>query len=242
MNKMAKNKIDIDAVFFDLDDTLYDYMPCHKSALSACFDMFSRRYRNISKRSFIENFDIARNEIKKELKGTASSHNRILYFQRMIERMFNTFDSRIIISLYKTYWDTFFKNMKLRKDAVPTLKELKRRGKKIAIVTDMTTYIQIIKIKKLGLDRFIDYVVTSEEVGNDKPNPEMFLLAANRVKVSPERILMVGDNPENDVEGANIVGIHTALIVKRKLIRYKKGSWKPNFEIKNIRDILEIIR
>ena len=177
----------------------------------------------------------------KELAGTASSHNRVLYFQRLIEKTNNTVDPELILILYKTYWNTFLKNMKLKKGALEMLKELKKRDIKTAIVSDLTTHIQLRKMKQLKISRYFDYLVTSEEAGSEKPHSIMFLLALNKLNLLPREAIMVGDNSVTDIEGANAVGLDTVLIKKKFLTRTKGDYRKPDYKIKHLKEVLKII-
>src|SRR3989344_1789917 len=136
------------AILFDLDNTLYEYEPIHQEALKKTYDVLKKEIK-ISFNEFLKLFKLSKSEIQRELAGTASSHNRVLYFQRLIEKTHNTIESEIVLKLYDAYWNNFLANMKLRKGALETLKELKKMGYKTAIVSDLTTQIQLRKMNLL---------------------------------------------------------------------------------------------
>ena len=227
------------AVLLDLDDTLYDYEPCHKKGLKAVYEKLKKEL-NISYKKFNELFKISKKEIHRELEGTASSHNRVLYFQRLLEKTHKTIESEKTLDLYDAYWNNFLKEMKLKKGVLKTLKELKKKEYKIALVTDLTTHIQLRKLRHLKINKYIDFLITSEEAGREKPHPSMFLLGLNKVKHLPEDAIMVGDNAKKDIEGANSIGITSVLIGKR--IDAKEESLrKPDFYIKEIPEVLKVL-
>jgi len=228
------------AVLFDLDNTLYDYDTPHKKALKNVHSVLSKEIKITFKR-FIELYEISKKEIHRELSGTASSHNRVLYFQRVIEKTHNTVNPRVILKLYSAYWSMLLKKMKLRKGVLGALKEIRKRGIKIALVTDLTTHIQLRKIERLGITDYVDFLVTSEEAGSEKPHAIMFLLALNKLDILPKDAIFVGDNIINDIEGARSVGIDTVLIKKGKLSKRLNRSIKPKFEICEIPELLNII-
>jgi len=229
------------AVLFDLDNTLYDYYVPHEKALNATFSEL-RKVIKISKTRFRYLYKISKAEVQRELSGTASSHNRVLYFQRLIEKTHNTVKPNIILKLYEIYWGTFLKNMKPFKESLKTLNEIKKRGIGIGVVSDMTTRIQLKKLKRLGISKYVDYLITSEESGSEKPHSIMFLLALNKLKVSPEEAIMVGDNTIADIEGANSIGLHSVLIKHGVLAkRHKEDYRKPDMAIKNISEVLNIL-
>lgn len=230
------------AVLFDLDNTLYDFDTPHKKALREVHKIL-KKHINISFDKFLKLYNISKTEIKRELSGIASSHNRVLYFQRLIEKTHNTIEAGLVLKLYKTYWDTLLKKMKLNKGVLNTLKELKRKRIKTAIVSDLTTHIQLRKLEKLGINKYIDILVTSEEAGSEKPHSIMFLLTLNKLNLKPDEAIMVGDNTIADIEGANSVGLDTVLIKKGKLSkRYKEDYQKPDYTIKEINELLKIIK
>lgn len=231
------------AVLFDLDDTLYDYEPVHKIALSKVYSVFNKKVMKISKEKFTRLFNLSKTEIHQELSGTASSHNRVLYFQRLVEKTHNTVDPEIILKLYYAYWGTFLNNMKLRKGVLDTLKKLKKQDLKVVLVSDLTTNIQLKKIGKLRITKYIDYLVTSEEAGSEKPHLIMFLLALKKLNMLPNEVLFVGDSQNKDVSGANAAGMDTAWITKKKgkLKKDKDDYSLPDFYIKSIPEILNVL-
>ncbi len=66
--------------------------------------------------------------------------------------------------------------------------------------------------RKLGLEPYLDFVVSSEEVGANKPAPAIFLAAVEKAGVKASEAVHVGDQYELDVVGARGVGINPVLI------------------------------
>ncbi|WP_428964662.1 HAD family hydrolase [Micromonospora fluostatini] len=62
-------------------------------------------------------------------------------------------------------------------------------------------------IRRTGVDRYVADWVISEEAGVSKPNPRIFALAAQRVRMPLRRAWVVGDSPEADIGGAAAVGL-----------------------------------
>jgi beta-phosphoglucomutase len=59
----------------------------------------------------------------------------------------------------------------------------------------------------LGITRYIDTIVCADDVRRGKPDPQVFLLAAERVRVAPERCIVIEDAPAG-LEGARRAGMH----------------------------------
>ena len=194
------------AVIFDTDNTLYPYMPAHKEATRAVEEKVEKLLC-IDKVTFRLAFIEAREEIKLRLGNVASSHSRLLYMQRTIEKL--NFGTRILITLdlEQTYWRTFLSNCKLFPGVLEFIHLLKSKGIVTANITDLTAQIQFRKLIYFGLDEFFDYVVTSEEAGADKPDKRPFEVALKKLQLNPESIWMIGDSPSNDMIGAHNAGM-----------------------------------
>ncbi|MDY6484286.1 HAD family hydrolase [Acinetobacter faecalis] len=190
-----------DAILFDTDNTLYSYDPAHIAAQSAVREKVIKNL-SISSEDFDKTFNQARAEVKSRLKETASSHSRLLYFQRMLELM--GLGSQVLLALdfEQTYWRTFLSNAILFDGVKELLDDIRLLSIPTAIVTDLTSQIQFRKVVYFGLDHYFDYIVTSEEAGFDKPHPAPFQIALDKMRPKGDCIWMVGDNPVNDIQGA----------------------------------------
>lgn len=189
-------------ILLDLDNTLYEYAPCHAAGMEAA-QAVAQETLNIAKGDFERHFDEARSEIKARLGTQASSHNRVLYFQRMLERAGFACEVRTALQLEKAYWVAYLDRMKLFEHVLDFLDDLRIAEIPAMIVTDLTAAIQYRKVLLLGIDGVIDGIITSEGSGCDKPAPISFQLATERVSgASKGTIWMIGDNPEADLGGA----------------------------------------
>jgi len=96
-------------------------------------------------------------------------------------------------------------------DVLPTLKTLKQQSVILGLITNLTKNVNSI-CRELGLEPYLDFVVTPQEVGADKPKPPIFLAALDRAKVVASQAVHVGDQYNIDVVGARGVGITPILI------------------------------
>jgi putative hydrolase of the HAD superfamily len=64
----------------------------------------------------------------------------------------------------------------------------------------------------LGLDMYVDFVVTSEEVGLDKPHSAMFSTALTKLNLKNEEVIMIGDDLTKDIDGARKQNIKAYLV------------------------------
>ena len=96
-------------------------------------------------------------------------------------------------------------------DTLPTLKELKNRGLILGLVSNVAQDMES-TYTELGLQPYLDFKVTSAEVGCDKPRPEIFMAALKKAQVKPEESIYIGDQYHLDIVGAQGVGIKAVLI------------------------------
>ncbi len=121
--------------------------------------------------------------------------------------------SRELILQIMKKWEHVFKGISfaLFDDVLVTMKRLKERKLILGLLTNATK--DLISIyRKLGLEPYLDFVVTSEEAGADKPNPPIFQAALQRADVDAPEAVHVGDQYQLDVVGARGVGINPILI------------------------------
>lgn len=105
------------------------------------------------------------------------------------------------------------RNHRLHDDAVATLKELKTRGYKNYILSNNFPELPQI-VREMGLNEYFEGCVVSALVGFDKPRKEIFDYA-RKLAGSPQKCIMVGDNPMDDIKGAKQAGFDTILVNDR---------------------------
>ncbi|MBQ7454300.1 MAG: HAD-IA family hydrolase [Selenomonadaceae bacterium] len=192
-------------VIFDIDGTLYDYQSNDVQAMkNLC--AFVEKNLGVDEKTFRETYTQAQKIIRGRLKDTAAQHSRILLIQTALELLGkNPFD--YVLQMYDVYWNCFLENMQPYDGAADFLRGLKNFGVKVSVCTDMTAQIQYRKLIRLGLDKFIDFMVTSEETGFEKPAPIMFNMALQKMNVRADEAAYFGDTLDRDIQGAASVGI-----------------------------------
>ena len=96
-------------------------------------------------------------------------------------------------------------------DVLPTVKTLKQRDLILGLISNLI-------IGTVGLESYLDFVVTAKEIGVDKPAPPIFLAALERGGVNASEAVYVGDQYQTDVLGARGVGITPILIDRYDLL------------------------
>ena len=117
-------------------------------------------------------------------------------------------------------------NVKLFDDVLPALKQL-RTNYKVGLITNTQSFALEYFHRNNFFDNF-DYACFSFEAGLLKPDSKIFLLALEKLGIEANEAVMVGDNIESDVLGAEAVGMKGVLIKRsnrEKLSWKEKGTW-----------------
>ena len=221
-------------ILLDIDNTLYDYEITHKIAKNKVLEFCINEF-NLEK-NIIENaYELGRKRVHIELSETAASHNRLLYFQKMCE-ILNINPLDYAFKIYNIYWDTFLENIIPFNGIYDFFDRCKN---KICLVTDLTAHIQYRKIEKLKLNKYINKIVTSEEVGREKPHPYMFVSALEKLNLQKHEVCMIGDSFKKDIFGASTLGIDVIWFNhEEKQEKYNSQNIK---EVTTFKEILELI-
>jgi putative hydrolase of the HAD superfamily len=122
-------------------------------------------------------------------------------------------DKELVHELNETRMKAFAENgVHLWEDSLPTLRELRARGLRTAIVSNCDHSTRPI-VGELGLEREADAVVLSFEVGVAKPDPGIYQAALDALAARPEEAVFVDDQAAY-CEGAEAIGIRSFLILR----------------------------
>ncbi|MET8467115.1 HAD family hydrolase [Micromonospora zamorensis] len=97
------------------------------------------------------------------------------------------------------------------------------------VVCNGTVRVEDAKIRRTGLDQYVADWVISEEAGVSKPNPRIFALAAQRVRMPLRGAWVVGDSPEADIGGAAAVGLPSVWL--RRGRTWTDGRFAPSHTV-----------
>lgn len=106
-------------------------------------------------------------------------------------------------------------------DTLPVLKALRGRGLRTVLLSNIGWDVRPV-LQAAGAADYLDDVVLSYEVGMIKPDPAIFALVLNRLGVSADRALMVGDSELADVGGVAL-GIRTLVLPRSRAAKRGLG-------------------
>jgi FMN phosphatase YigB (HAD superfamily) len=100
---------------------------------------------------------------------------------------------------------------RLYDDAVPAINRLQTLGVRMAVISNWDVSLHK-TLRMFGLDGYFEFALASLEEGVGKPDPELFEIALKKLELVPGEVLHVGDDPVDDLRGAQGVGMRAALI------------------------------
>ena len=137
----------------------------------------------------------------------------VAFTERIIRGMGGDADSAYECAVEMTRAWEHAEHFELFDDALPVLGELRAQGLKLGLVSNTGR----------NLDEFVshhrlevDAALGSGAFGRTKPHPTIFRAVLERLEVEPSGAAMVGDSPEDDVEGARAAGIERAFLLDRE--------------------------
>jgi len=224
----------IKAVFFDVDDTLYDSTLQAEVARRNAIKAMIEAGLNLDE-------ERAMKSLQRIVKKFGSNYQR--HFNELLKESKQGDGIRIIAAGMVAYHNTKMAHLVPFSDTVPSLLSLRDSGYKLGAITNGLAVKQWEKLIRLGIQHFFDVVIISEEVGRNKPDREMFELAAKRIGCKPKESAMVGDRIDRDISGANKAGMLTVQILKGKHQENipKKPEEEPDYVISELRDVLEVL-
>lgn len=200
----------IKAVLFDLDGTLLNRDESLKGFINYQYERLKRFVGNVPKNQYIARFI--------ELDGRGYVWKDKVYQQLTRELNISkiTWDE-----LLQDYIDNFKFNCVPFDNLIQMLEELKRSNVSLGMITNGYGQFQMNNVKALGIEQYFDVILVSEWEGIKKPDPEIFQRALEKINVSPEQSIFVGDHPENDVKASQNIGM--------------KGIWKKDLQWKDVK-------
>ena len=194
-------KLKPEALLFDMDGVLIDSLDSWWKALNNAMKM--NNHPGITRNEFIEKF--WGHDLRQNLE-TSGLNPEILYFCNAI---------------YGNYIDA----VKIYDDTYSTLQQLQQYKKAIITNTPKDCTKQI--MKQFALQQYFSTIVTSDDVEQGKPSPDIVFKACEQLKVNPKDVILIGDT-ESDVKagkaaGCTVIGLNIAAD-----ITIKKLSELPN--------------
>ena len=229
-------------LFFDLDNTLYDF---DANAYLAMKETFTR-LDIISRLPSFDEYFMVYSRINDALWAAYREKKvskDVLRGKRHRDSLAE-FDIQPVVSPTEID-DLYLKIMTTQTELFPNTKEvlteLKKRGYQIHIITNGFKEVQYDKLINTGLRTFISDVYISEEIKSPKPSKEIFEYAIKSSNARKKESLMIGDSWESDIIGAKKFGIDQVYLkLKDEQIDFD-GYGTPTYTITELKELLIIL-
>lgn len=229
------------AVFFDVDDTLYDHLIPFRQALQhvLCTDQnFPYEHAYHRMRYFSDTLSAQA--------GGTPTHGQVLEEMRTSRFILSLAEFGISLTIdqaqliQSAYLDNQF-TIELFDGALALMNELMRRGIVVGLITNGPPAHQLQKIHALGLDSIIpsDRIFVSGAVGITKPDRKLFDYVTDRHGLTPSACYYIGDSWRNDVVGAISAGWQMLWFNHRGV--QPESQHQPHYVVTSYRDIASVL-
>ena len=227
---------DIRAVVFDLDNTLLKSKIGARRGLLVAAKLISNELEGKGYSYGYTALFRKLQSIDREMLGWKQRYNRDHWWKTLIKQLgLKRLNPAWIHKTTQGYWEAYAENSPPFRDAEPTLRKLKSLGFKLGMVSDSdgTPGMKMKRIRRTRFHKIFEaIVVAGEDTPRVKPGHEAFRLIAQRLRVTPEKSVYVGDNPRTDIAGAKAVGMTTVIVNRRG----NRGG-NPSYRIGALREL-----
>ncbi|OJJ66265.1 hypothetical protein ASPBRDRAFT_189058 [Aspergillus brasiliensis CBS 101740] len=199
---------------FDLDDTLHEFRKASAHASQTVFAAIRANHPETN--DTVEDFEATYRDILRTstanafTDGKSSEDYRSERFRRLLESHGHEASPVELEQLLAVYKSSLRAALTLKAGALRLLRKLRSHGKRILIVTEGPQDAQEWTVSELGLQPFIDILVTTNQVGVSKVEG-LFSAVLERHNIPPTDMVYVGDSEQRDIAPARAAGIDTVL-------------------------------
>jgi len=225
-------------IFFDLDNTLWDFKTNSLHALQTTFDNCKLKAAGVSFSDFSNVYTRHNNQLWEAYRNKQVRKKELTNLRFQL-----TFDELGIVGVDANQMNDLYlsempKQNKLFEGAIELLDYLKVKNYRLSIITNGFKEVQHKKMLNSGLQPYFDKVFISEEVKAPKPDPLIFEYAIKSTNAKKATSLMIGDDYDVDIKGALDFGIDAVFFCPTA---YKRTSYeKENLSIKVVNRLNQI--
>lgn len=225
-------------LFFDLDHTLWDYTSNSGEALVEMFSQLGLHEVFITSDNLVSSFSRYNQWVWNEYKNDRMTKNvlRTRRFELALED-YGVSDPVFASKLNDVFLSIMPYKTALIDGAWELMEYLESKNYAMYIVTNGFTNVQIEKLASSGLNKFITKMFSSEQIGYNKPKPQIFEWALKSANARKAESLMIGDELVADVSGARKFGIDQVYFNPFSI----PHSEEVTYEIRSLLELKEIL-
>ena len=220
-------------IFFDLDDTIFDFHIAEKTALIKTLNFLGvepkeetlARYSelNLMQWKLLEKGEITRTQVK------------VRRYQLLFDELGVDCSAAEAAAFYE-------KQLSIGHWFIEGAEELLQKTHNrynLYIVSNGTAVVQHGRIKNSGIKKYFKDIFISQEIGFNKPSPEFFEGCFAKIEdFNKEETIIVGDSLSSDIQGGKNAGLKTVWFNPKK---EKSDTIKPDYEIERLSDLMVLL-
>ena len=218
-------------VSFDLDETLWEFMPMMDGALAVAVDELRQREPSVGPIEVAELHRV-RAEVAEQMEGTYEELRRESFRRVLAEH--GAHNPELSSWLVERWMEARVRTVRLLDDVEPAMDALTARGYLLGAITNGN-----FPLHRLPLAGRLAFIVHAEHVGEEKPAAAPFARAAELVGIGRERWVHVGDSVESDVLGAQRFGLRAVWLNRRGLDLPEDVH--PDAELRSLEDLPDTV-
>lgn len=225
-------------IFIDLDDTIYDFAAASRESFREAYDLLGYKQYFRSFEHFLSLYEPYNHELWKrygEGKITKSELNRKRYAYPL--KMVGIDNQELADTFCREVLGRIPTKNKTVPGAVELLTYLQPRYN-LYILSNGFKELQARKMQTAGLDKYFKRIILSDDIGINKPRPELFIHALQTTNSTTEESIMIGDMFDTDIAGAAGVGM-AQIFFNRKGI--ENLPFEPTYKVRELLDIKNIL-
>ena len=226
-------------LFFDLDHTLWDFDRNSTESIFELYDVFRLSEIGVaSAEEFNRHFITINNQLWSDFYNNRLTHTDIRKYRfRMVMDAIGVSDHSVCDEMNERYLQLLPRKPHLMESAADVLDYLKDRYV-LHVITNGFDEIQALKMASSGLTDYFQHIVTIQKAEAKKPEPRIFEFALEVSGASLSESLMIGDNYEADVCGAQNVGMD---VVYYNVANLPLEGAAPTYEIRHLKELMAIL-
>lgn len=224
-----------EVLFFDADDTLFDFKKSEDFALNK---LMASLDTNLSKKDCVDIYKAINTKIwiEFEQKLISSNELKVERFRRFANEIGLSCNPEDLSNMYVN----FLAEASFLYDESEELLSYLSKKYKIVIITNGLLSVQNNRIKKSIVNHYFDDVIISDEIKIAKPDSKIFEYALNSINHNKkETVLMIGDSLSSDIKGGANFGIDTCWFNSNKKVN--NSNVRPTFEINTLLQLKELL-
>lgn len=224
---------DIRTITIDLDDTLWAIHPVIERAEQRLYDWLAEYYPLTIERFTPEAVQILRGQVVKQHADRA--HDLGFLRRTVLKRMGEAvgYGDSLVDDAFAVF-DDARNDVEIFPEVLPALESLRKNYVLIAVTNGNAN------LEKIGISDLFSDVISAVAVGSAKPARGIFDVAVRAGGADAQRTLHVGDNPEQDIDGARQAGLRTAW-VNRHGHDWPQDLPEPDAQVDHIGQLLQVL-